>query len=126
VGVTAIVNKIFAYTAAAHKEDMEDEELLEVEKKERDMSRLGIAACSFGNTFTLPLVFLTEVLGPRARGRNRRVHCPLSHRLDPGALDGWVPSHRWPSRRGGSEQIWGKEGCDARRLPHGARDDDSH
>ena len=83
VGVTAIVNKIFAYTAAAHKEDMEDEELLEVEKKERDMSRLGIAACSFGNTFTLPLVFLTEVLG-RARADETAGYIALY-------LIGWTP-----------------------------------
>ena len=83
VGVTAIVNKIFAYTAAAHKEDMEDEELLEVEQKERDMSRLGIAACSFGNTFTLPLVFLTEVLG-RARADETAGYIALY-------LIGWTP-----------------------------------
>jgi predicted permease len=27
------------------------------------MDRLAIACCAFGNTFTLPLVFLVEVLG---------------------------------------------------------------
>lgn len=83
VGVTVIVNKIFAYTAAANKEDMENEELLEVEKRERDMSRLGIAACSFGNTFTLPLVFLTEVLG-RARADETAGYIALY-------LIGWTP-----------------------------------
>lgn len=83
VGVTVIVNRIFAYTAAANKEDMEDEELLEVEKRERDMSRLGIAACSFGNTFTLPLVFLTEVLG-RARADETAGYIALY-------LIGWTP-----------------------------------
>ena len=27
------------------------------------MARVGVACCAFGNTFTLPLVFLVEVLG---------------------------------------------------------------
>jgi len=36
---------------------------IEIECKDDVMPRLGLAACAFGNTFTLPLVFLTEVLG---------------------------------------------------------------
>lgn len=34
-----------------------------LEKKRDPMDRLAIACCAFGNTFTLPLVFLVEVLG---------------------------------------------------------------
>ena len=47
------------------------------------MSRLGIAACSFGNTFTFPLVFLTEVLG-RARADETAGYIALY-------LIGWTP-----------------------------------
>ncbi|CAL6395488.1 unnamed protein product [Bathycoccus prasinos] len=36
---------------------------IDIECKDDVMPRLGLAACAFGNTFTLPLVFLTEVLG---------------------------------------------------------------
>jgi hypothetical protein len=31
--------------------------------KEDPMNRIAVAASAFGNTFTLPLVFLVEVLG---------------------------------------------------------------
>lgn len=84
VVVTSFVNKIFAY-ASSHEEKKELDEAEEVRaiKEKNDMSRLGIAACSFGNTFTLPLVFLTEVLG-RARADETAGYIALY-------LIGWTP-----------------------------------
>lgn len=85
IGVTALVNKFYAYTkwyAVEPKEGSEEQEA-QYEKEKRDMSRLGIAACSFGNTFTLPLVFLTEVLG-RARADETAGYIALY-------LIGWTP-----------------------------------
>ena len=84
VVVTSFVNKIFAY-ASSHEEKKELDEAEEVRaiKEKNDMSRLGVAACSFGNTFTLPLVFLTEVLG-RARADETAGYIALY-------LIGWTP-----------------------------------
>lgn len=82
--VTSFVNKIFAY-ASSHEEKKEvdeDEEMRSIKEK-NDISRLGIAACSFGNTFTLPLVFLTEVLG-RTRADETAGYIALY-------LIGWTP-----------------------------------
>ena len=112
VGVTYFVNRFHAY-ASSHtreEEDLDEEEEIKLEREKRDMSRLGIAACSFGNTFTLPLVFLTEVLGRRARGRNGGIHRSLSHRLDASALDGRILVDRWTRRCGGFEQRRREEG----------------
>ena len=83
--VTIVVNKLFAYTAEHFegKDEMDEEEEQQLEREKRDMSRLGIAACSFGNTFTLPLVFLTEVLG-RARADETAGYIALY-------LIGWTP-----------------------------------
>ena len=85
VGVTYFVNRFHAY-ASSHtreEEDLDEEEEIKLEREKRDMSRLGIAACSFGNTFTLPLVFLTEVLG-RARADETAGYIALY-------LIGWTP-----------------------------------
>lgn len=83
--VTVIVNKLFDYTANQFKgkNEMSEEDGTRSEREKRDMSRLGIAACSFGNTFTLPLVFLTEVLG-RARADETAGYIALY-------LIGWTP-----------------------------------
>ena len=43
----------------------EEEAAVAAEAGDEDqMARIGVACCAFGNTFTLPLVFLVEVLGP--------------------------------------------------------------
>ncbi|OUS45831.1 AEC family transporter: auxin efflux [Ostreococcus tauri] len=84
--VTSVVNKFYAYTkwySVEPKDDAAEEELVQLKKENMDMSRLGIAACAFGNTFTLPLVFLTEVLG-RARADETAGYIALY-------LIGWTP-----------------------------------
>ena len=62
-----MLTKIVVTMASLKKKNRNDSDntarVIDIECKDDVMPRLGLAACAFGNTFTLPLVFLTEVLG---------------------------------------------------------------
>ena len=74
------------------------------------MDRIGVACCAFGNTFTLPIVFLVEVLGA-AFGDRVAGYVALY-------LIGWSPA-LWTA---GYVLITGAAGADATRPRKSARE----
>lgn len=74
------------------------------------MDRIGVACCAFGNTFTLPIVFLVEVLGA-AFGDRVAGYVALY-------LIGWSPA-LWTA---GYVLITGAAGADATRPKKSARE----
>ena len=74
------------------------------------MDRIGVACCAFGNTFTLPIVFLVEVLGA-AFGDRVAGYVALY-------LIGWSPA-LWTA---GCVLITGAAGADATRPRKSARE----
>ena len=50
-------------TASGETKKTERLTALAIESSRSPMDRIGVACCAFGNTFTLPIVFLVEVLG---------------------------------------------------------------
>ena len=74
------------------------------------MDRIGVACCAFGNTFTLPIVFLVEVLGA-AFGDRVAGYVALY-------LIGWSPA-LWTA---GYLLITGAAGADATRPKKSARE----
>ena len=61
--LTKVVANVSALSTTNNKKNDKESSSSSSSSVDSVMPRLGLAACAFGNTFTLPLVFLTEVLG---------------------------------------------------------------